>query len=538
MDIYLAGELNGIETAARINAHFDIPMIYLTAYSDNELLQQAKITVPYGYLVKPIKERELFATIEVSLHRRELEKQLQWESEVNAALAEISKVMITPALLIEEIISITPKYARELTGSAHGFVSLIDPQTGDTVGHTLTDMMGEQCRVAGQEQAFPVGPDRTYPALWGHVLNTRRAFYTNSPGTHASSVGIPEGHIPFKNFLSAPAMIGDRLVGQVALSNSEKGYTDRDLEVVERLTDLYALALHRKQTEETLLDVTAMLAQRTRELSQRNVELEQEIGERKSVEAAEREQRTLAEALADTAAILSSTLDSGKVLNRILTGIEHVVPHDAAHIMLVEADDCVRIVCHKGYERFGFENIELGHRNSIEQFYTLKTMIVTGKPLIVKDVEKDPRWNRRKWQGWTKSYAGAPIISGDEVLGFLSVVSSTPDFFSNIHTEHLETFANQAAIAIRNARLYEQASELAAIEERQRLARDMHDVVSQTLFSASVMSEALLRILAREPERVRPGLLELHRADARCVGGNAHLAGGTAPGNPGQFGSG
>jgi len=76
MDIHLAGDMNGIEVAAQIHARFDIPVVYLTAYSDGALLQEAKITEPYGYLVKPVRERELHATIEMALYRHRAEEEL------------------------------------------------------------------------------------------------------------------------------------------------------------------------------------------------------------------------------------------------------------------------------------------------------------------------------------------------------------------------------------------------------------------------------------------------------------------------------
>ena len=100
MDIDLAGELNGIEAAAQIDAQFDIPVIYLTGYSDDLLLQQAKITKPYGYLVKPVNLRELIATIEMTFYRHQLEKRLkessakyrqQLESLVKDRTAELTK---------------------------------------------------------------------------------------------------------------------------------------------------------------------------------------------------------------------------------------------------------------------------------------------------------------------------------------------------------------------------------------------------------------------------------------------------------------
>jgi signal transduction histidine kinase len=72
-------------------------------------------------------------------------------------------------------------------------------------------------------------------------------------------------------------------------------------------------------------------------------------------------------------------------------------------------------------------------------------------------------------------------------------------------------FADQAAIAIENARLYEQAQELAAVQERQRLARDLHDAVTQTLFSASLIAEVLPRLWERNADEGRRRLEELRQ---------------------------
>jgi PAS domain S-box-containing protein len=80
MDIMLHGETDGVTAAARIQALFDIPIIYITAYADEETLQRAKITEPYGYLVKPYKERELHITIDVALYKHRMERKLK-ESE-------------------------------------------------------------------------------------------------------------------------------------------------------------------------------------------------------------------------------------------------------------------------------------------------------------------------------------------------------------------------------------------------------------------------------------------------------------------------
>lgn len=86
MDIYLAGPMNGVAAAQQIYTRFDIPVIYLTAFSTEALLHQAKITTPYGYLVKPVSERELLATLEMTLYRHRLDRRLK-NSEERLALA-------------------------------------------------------------------------------------------------------------------------------------------------------------------------------------------------------------------------------------------------------------------------------------------------------------------------------------------------------------------------------------------------------------------------------------------------------------------
>lgn len=73
MDINLQGELDGIETAEQIYEQAKIPVIYLTAYAGESTLQRAKQTRPYGYILKPFKERELRAAIEIALSRHQAE---------------------------------------------------------------------------------------------------------------------------------------------------------------------------------------------------------------------------------------------------------------------------------------------------------------------------------------------------------------------------------------------------------------------------------------------------------------------------------
>ncbi|MBC8384108.1 MAG: response regulator [Candidatus Cloacimonetes bacterium] len=94
MDIVIQGELSGIETAAKIRELYDIPVIYLTAYADEKTLQTAKITEPFGYIIKPYEDRELFATIEMAFYRFKSEKEIKRSYQYNQNIINSSLDMI------------------------------------------------------------------------------------------------------------------------------------------------------------------------------------------------------------------------------------------------------------------------------------------------------------------------------------------------------------------------------------------------------------------------------------------------------------
>lgn len=84
MDIKLSGKMDGVEAAQNIRQKFNIPVVYLTAYSDIETIRRAKITEPYGYILKPVEERELKCNIEIALYRHQIEAELLRKKEMEA----------------------------------------------------------------------------------------------------------------------------------------------------------------------------------------------------------------------------------------------------------------------------------------------------------------------------------------------------------------------------------------------------------------------------------------------------------------------
>ncbi|GAG46103.1 unnamed protein product, partial [marine sediment metagenome] len=72
MDIILQGKMDGIEAASIIKSRFDVPVVYLTAYADDKTVDRAKITEPFGYILKPFEDRDLQTTIEMALHKHKM----------------------------------------------------------------------------------------------------------------------------------------------------------------------------------------------------------------------------------------------------------------------------------------------------------------------------------------------------------------------------------------------------------------------------------------------------------------------------------
>jgi two-component system nitrate/nitrite sensor histidine kinase NarX len=231
----------------------------------------------------------------------------------------------------------------------------------------------------------------------------------------------------------------------------------------------------------------------------------------KRVEEAERNRRQLAEALLDSVVALNTTLKLDEVLNRVLTNLQNLVPHQAANIMLIE-EEVAHLVAWHGYEDLGVSDEAIRHLNFVvAETPNLRHMIDTRDGIIIANTAQDSLWIETPISQRFSSVVGIPIELDGKVIGFLHLESIHQDFFATIDLRHLQTFGNLAAIAIKNARAFEQAQELAVVEERQRLARDLHDAVSQTLFSASMISETLPRLWDQNPAQVKPLLEELHQ---------------------------
>ncbi|MEK7277483.1 MAG: GAF domain-containing protein, partial [Chloroflexota bacterium] len=244
---------------------------------------------------------------------------------------------------------------------------------------------------------------------------------------------------------------------------------------------------------------------------------------RQQTETDEREQRALAEALRDTAAALNGTLNFDEVLDRILANVGKVVPHITSSVVLIESG-VGRIARCRGFAERGQEEAVLSLRFPVAGLSKLQRMVETGQPLAVADVSQFPGWFDVPETRWISSHASALIRVKGQVIGMLNLDSDTPGFFTESHARRLQAFADQAAIAIENARLYDELS---------ALYRASSDLINPG-DDARSLAQHIAEIVTREFPFAHCGLLMVDEAQTHLlvmghIGLNIHIAVETVP---------
>lgn len=263
-----------------------------------------------------------------------------------------------------------------------------------------------------------------------------------------------------RSLLCVPLRYQERKIGVLEVENKKgrRKYGPQDVESLTALAAQATIAIENARVVATL--------------HQTHTQLERHSQERDHWLDAEQDQRRLVEALRQAAACLSSTLDSDEVIDRILDQIGTVIPNDASNLMLIEENGFARVSRGRGYERFGTANTLETTRLKVEQVHGLRQMVESRRPLVIPDVWQDPNWvYSRSEHTWIRSYAGAPILIQGQVIGFLGVLSTTPNRFDQKDGEWLQEFCFHAATAITNARLYEKAQ--SEINERIKVEQEL-----------------------------------------------------------------
>jgi signal transduction histidine kinase/ligand-binding sensor domain-containing protein len=248
---------------------------------------------------------------------------------------------------------------------------------------------------------------------------------------------------------------------------------------------------------------------RVRSVEARSRELERQVVER--TQEIERHTGELA-AINELGQALTTRLDVDQVLEEAHRGAARLLDADNLYIVLhdpvrEEITLALNVVDGRMSKPYATRPAGQGITEYIVRTRTplllAENVLEQLKEMGISAVQVEPKRAPASW-------LGVPLVVSEHVLGMIALRNyDSPGAYDAHDQDLLAAVASQVAIAIQNAQLYEQAQELAVVRERQRLARDLHDAVTQTLFSASLIAEVLPRIWERDPDEGQRRLAEV-----------------------------
>jgi len=359
-------------------------------------------------------------------------------------------VGVADGLEIEPALRRIVRAASDLTGAPYAALGVLGPDgLHEAFVHTGIDPA-----LAARIGELPRGH-----GVLGHITRAGRAVRVEELAAHPASVGFPPGHPPMKSFLGVPVGIGERVVGNLYLADKAGGFTSEDEDVVVALAAAAAVAVENARLYEDV------------RLRERWMTAAQEVSTAILSGAQEEDAlQLIAQRARDVARARTAAL--------VLPGYG-----GAWMLEIAEGDHAAELVG---------TTMPQGGR-------TLEVMS-SGRGLRVAEfaTELDVRIPVLKAFG---PALYAPLVAGVEKVGVLVLLRMPQDReFTDTDLATAQTFAGQAALALQLAQARRHAETVELLEERARIARDLHDLVVQELFAMGMR-------LARLRERLEPGTL-------------------------------
>jgi signal transduction histidine kinase len=401
----------------------------------------------------------------------------QWYSlamdQRSAQLGLISQLQekFSSKLEMQEIYDLTGDSLRDTFNAQVVMISQYDPVT-NLVFHHYAIENGQHLQISGWH---PIDSSRL------EIVRTAKPFMINGDEiVRVLEAGkmkiIPGTELP-KTWLGVPILMQDQVIGIISLQNLDKenAFSSSDIDLLTTLTNSLSLILENARLFTDMQKRIAHLA-----------------------------------ALQETNKAILSTLDLNALLNLIIQQATNLLQAEGGILNLVDWEAQADEVFACSGTASGTLGIKVPLNQSLSGWVTLH-----NKPEFSNRVIDDPRAHHAgKINNLSKAItniAVAPFTIKDQVSGTLVVIDKLGGAaeFDRDDLDLLVGFANQAAIAIDNAQLYQKAQTVAVAEERSRLARELHDAVTQTLFSASLIAEAVPSAWEVDPHQGRELLQEL-----------------------------
>ena len=345
----------------------------------------------------------------IAIENARLYEDTRERAENLSALYEISKEINT-TLELERILEVICEEAKRATGAILADVALVD----------FEEWVWEVKAIRGYAEEWKGRKVSLDEGVHGRVARTGEpALIPDVSQAENYIAGAPQ----VRSELAVPIVQDDRVVGVINLEHTEpNAFDEEDLRFVQALAEQAAIAIGKAELYE-----------------------------------AERKRREMAEALREATMALSSTLDRNQILGRILEQLKKVVDYDSASLQLLVGDRLV-IIAGRGFPDIGKVK---GLSFPLSGDNPNRHVIESRQPLILADAPTAYSTFRREPHAHIRSWLGVPLMFKDKVVGMITLDKTIPGYYNEEDARLVMTFANQAAIAIENARLYEETKQRA-----------------------------------------------------------------------------
>ncbi len=352
-------------------------------------------------------------------------------------------------LSLEVVLDRIANLAREQAGARYAALGVVD-ENGKLVHFIPVGMTSDEIH---QMAHPPIGL-----GLIGAIAKERRTIRIPDIARDNRSVGFPPNHPPMNSFLGVPILSGNRLLGQIYLTDKEDytEFTRDDERVIEMLAAYAAVAIVNARMYEDLME-------RDRSLSQSNKDLK---------------------LLNDIGETLADTNEIDKILERTLDHIMSYLEVEAGEIFLTEEDGLsLRMAMHRGESADAFwtkDQFRLG-----EGYVGM--VAESGKPMVTNSLQHDVHFLRRQVinEGF-QCLACIPLIAHTNVIGVMGVATRHMQRLEPREISLLTSIGTWAGITIENVRLNQQGRRLAVLEERERIGMDLHDGIIQSIYAVGL----------------------------------------------------
>jgi PAS domain S-box-containing protein len=363
------------------------------------------------------------------------------------------------------------------------------------LGHSFNQMTADIKREVEEREAAQEELRALFAAMTDAVVViNREGLYLRVPPTNAPPILMPPEDLPGKHMRDVmPAGQAEEFmkVVQRALEEQRTASIEYPLEIGDK-TYWFSAALSPISESEVVIvarDITERVNAR-QDLERQVVERTQELT-----------------SLLTVSQNIASNLTLQPLLQTIIEQVKDLADYSRCSIFVLEGDSLAMLD-----SRTGDTSPSPTMRVMLSDIPGIWERVGSGQVAIEGDVRASgspialayQRGSRDLYETAYKdihSWMGVPLEANDRIIGMLTVSHNEPNFYTEHHASLLTAVATQVAVAIENARLYEQAQQLAAVEERQRLARELHDSVSQALYGIALGARTARTLLDRDPAK-------------------------------------